>query len=110
MIRRFGEDKKGSSSGRLILRNECASKTYTTDVVANIIKSEGRGLFDSRTSILGHVQQGGAPSPTDRIRATRLAVKCVKFLEQYAQPSTSEGIIYPDIYTNVKESDRKSVV
>ena len=101
---RFGEDKKGNSSGRLILRNECVSETYTTEVIANIIRSEGGGLFDSRTSILGHVQQGGTPSPTDRIRGNRLAVKCVKFLEQYALPFTSEKIAFPSIYTNIKES------
>ncbi|CAI2173332.1 5941_t:CDS:10, partial [Funneliformis geosporum] len=104
LIRRFGEDKNGSSSGRLILRNECVSKTYTTDVIASIIKSESCGHFDSRTSILGHIQQGGTPSPTDRIRATKLAVKCIKFLEEYASPFTSEKIVYPSIYTNVKES------
>ncbi|CAG8458067.1 293_t:CDS:10 [Funneliformis caledonium] len=104
LIRRFGEDKKGSSSGRLILRNECVSKTYTTDVIASIFKSESCGLFDSRTSILGHVQQGGSPSPTDRIRATKLAVKCVKFLEEFTSPFESEKIVYPSIYTNVKES------
>ncbi|RIA92061.1 6-phosphofructokinase [Glomus cerebriforme] len=104
LTRRFGEDKKGTSSGRLFLRNECVSNTYTTDVIASIFKSESRGLYDSRTSILGHIQQGGTPSPTDRIRATRLAVKCIKFLEQYALPPTSEKIVYPSIYTNVKES------
>ncbi|RGB43558.1 6-phosphofructokinase [Rhizophagus diaphanus] len=105
LIRRYGEDKQGTSSGRLVLRNECASKTYTTDVIANIFKSEGHGLFDSRTSVLGHIQQGDAPSPTDRIRATRLAVRCVKFLEQYtSHPTSSEKVVFPSIYTNTKDS------
>jgi len=31
-------------------------------------------------------------------------VKCVKFLEQYALPFTSEKIAFPSIYTNIKES------
>ncbi|CAJ0650569.1 5338_t:CDS:10 [Entrophospora sp. SA101] len=119
--RRFGEDVKGVSSGRLILRNELVSTTYTTNVIADIVKTEGHGLFDCRTTILGHIQQGSTPSPLDRIRATRLAVKCVKFLENYAfsstsatpanlslpQPSLSNhkiSSVKPRIYTKVKES------
>ena len=38
-----------------------------------LFEEEGGGLFDVRQSILGHLQQGGDPSPFDRIQATRLA-------------------------------------
>jgi 6-phosphofructokinase 1 len=34
-----------------------------------------------RQSILGHLQQGGDPSPFDRIQATRLARLCLRYLE-----------------------------
>ena len=34
-------------------------------------------LFDVRQAILGHLQQGGNPTPFDRIQATRLARLCV---------------------------------
>jgi 6-phosphofructokinase 1 len=37
-------------------------------------------LFDVRQAILGHLQQGGDPSPFDRILATRLAVLGVDYL------------------------------
>ena len=37
-----------------------------------------------RTAILGHVQQGGAPSPFDRIEATRLASAGVEHLIERA--------------------------
>ena len=37
-----------------------------------------------RQSILGHIQQGGNPSPFDRIQATRLAAKCIEFLDREA--------------------------
>jgi len=86
MIRRYREeDAKGiPNEGRLILRNECASKTYTTDVISAILKEEGKGLFDSRTAVLGHLQQGGIPTPLDRIRAVRQAVKCVDWIEHKA--------------------------
>lgn len=72
------------------MRNEKVSKTYTTDVISEIIKTEGHELFDSRTAILGHTQQGGTPSPMDRIRASRLAVKCIQFIEQHAFPTLDE--------------------
>ncbi|KAI8608940.1 phosphofructokinase-domain-containing protein [Chytriomyces sp. MP71] len=63
------------SEGRIIFRAEAASKVYTTAMLSAIFKEEGKGLFDSRTAVLGHLQQGGVPSPLDRIRATRLAVQ-----------------------------------
>ncbi|OAD65385.1 hypothetical protein PHYBLDRAFT_137735 [Phycomyces blakesleeanus NRRL 1555(-)] len=77
------DDDADKSEGRIILRNEKASKTYTTDVISNILKDEGRGLFDSRTAVLGHIQQGNTPSPMDRIHATRLAMRCIDFIEQH---------------------------
>ncbi|KAJ3393881.1 6-phosphofructokinase, alpha subunit [Entophlyctis sp. JEL0112] len=77
------------SEGRVILRAEAASSTYTTQVVSNILRHEGCGLFDSRTAVLGHLQQGGVPSPLDRVRATRLAVDCVDWIEKaFVQAST----------------------
>lgn len=62
-------------------RNEKSSKTYSTELIAAMIHEEAKGRFESRTSVPGHVQQGGTPSPMDRVRAVRLAVKCVQFLE-----------------------------
>ena len=56
-----------------VIRSEHAEQHYTTDFVASLFTRESGGLFDVRTAILGHVQQGGAPSPFDRIEATRLA-------------------------------------
>lgn len=34
--------------------------------------------FESRTSVLGHLQRGGSPSATDRVWATRLGVKAAE--------------------------------
>ncbi len=36
--------------------------------------------FETRVTVLGHVQRGGSPSPTDRIWATRLGVRAVDLL------------------------------
>ena len=66
--------------GTLIIRTEHASDTYTTDLISKVFEEEAHGIFDSKTVVLGHTQQGGAPSPLDRIRATRLAARCVRWL------------------------------
>ena len=83
----FARDKGQNRAGKLILCNEHASDTYTTELIANMIREESKGRFESRFAVPGHVQQGGTPSPMDRVRAVRLAVRCIQFLEDYAGQS-----------------------
>lgn len=64
----------------LIIRNEKANEIYSTSFMKALFEEEGRELYDVRQAILGHLQQGGAPSPFDRILATRLAKLCIEFL------------------------------
>jgi 6-phosphofructokinase 1 len=64
----------------LIIRSEYADATYTTQFVTDLLEKEGGELFDVRAAILGHVQQGGSPSPFDRIQSTRLADLAVRHL------------------------------
>lgn len=56
----------------LAVRNEEANANYTTDVIARLIEEEGNGVYDVRTMQIGHIQQGGNPTPFDRLLATRL--------------------------------------
>ncbi len=86
----FAKDKGQNRAGKLILRNEHASQTYTTEIIANMIREEAKGRFESRFAVPGHVQQGGTPSPMDRVRAVRLAVKCVQLLEGFADKSKDD--------------------
>lgn len=86
----FAKDKGQTRAGKLILRNEHASTTYTTEVIANMIMDESKGRFESRWAIPGHVQQGGTPSPMDRVRAVRLAVKCMQYIEEYTGKTKEE--------------------
>lgn len=86
----FASDHGANRAGKIILRNECASKTYTTQVIADIIKEEARGRFESRAAVPGHFQQGGNPSPMDRVRALRMAIKCMQYLESFAGKSKDE--------------------
>lgn len=80
----FLHDKGANRAGKIILRNECASSTYTTQVVADMIKEEAKGRFESRAAVPGHFQQGGKPSPMDRVRALRMSIKCMQHIESYA--------------------------
>ncbi|KAJ2894398.1 putative 6-phosphofructokinase protein [Zalerion maritima] len=80
----FNHDRGQSRAGRLILVNEKASKVYNAKLIADIIRVEAHDRFESRDSIPGHVQQGGVPSPMDRCRAVRLAIKCIQHLENFA--------------------------
>lgn len=81
----FNRDRGQSRAGRLLLVNEKASKVYDAKLIASIIREEAHDRFESRESIPGHVQQGGVPSPMDRCRAVRLAIKCIQHLEQYGR-------------------------
>lgn len=72
---------KGKRVG-VVIRNEKANDIYTTDFIASLFEEEAGNLFDVRQAILGHLQQGGDPTPFDRILATRLASHCISFLEQ----------------------------
>lgn len=80
---RFSEDKR---QGRIILRNEFCSETYSAEVMSKIFEEEAEGTFDCRWVSLGHIVQGGRPSPLDRIRATRLAVMAVNYIEVFLCP------------------------
>jgi 6-phosphofructokinase 1 len=85
--------KKGKRLG-LMIRNENAGTLYDTSFMSTLFEQEGGGLFDVRQAILGHIQQGGSPSPFDRIQATRLASRCIKFfIEEAGKPAPSAAMI-----------------
>jgi len=73
----------GFESGKrlgLMIRSEYANDIYTTAFMCALFEEEGRDLFDVRPAILGHLQQGGDPSPFDRIQATRLGRLSLEYL------------------------------
>ncbi len=73
--------KAGKRLG-VIIRSEGANDTYTTDFMCALLEEEGGDYFTARKAVLGHMQQGGNPAPFDRIFATRLATKCITYLEE----------------------------
>ncbi len=66
------ESFQGGKRMVIFLRNEQASEHYTTDFIRRLLEEEGRGLYQVRTAILGHLQRGGVPSAFDRILASRM--------------------------------------
>jgi 6-phosphofructokinase 1 len=73
--------KSGKRLG-VIIRSEGANDTYTTDFMCTLLEEEGGDYFTARKAVLGHMQQGGNPTPFDRILATRLATNCITYLEE----------------------------
>jgi len=81
---------KGFNLGKrlgLLIRNEYANPVYTTEFMCSLFEEEGQDVFDVRPAILGHLQQGGDPSPFDRIQATRLAGLCLNYLIDQCEKS-----------------------
>jgi 6-phosphofructokinase 1 len=74
----------------LMIRNEYANPVYTTTFMCALFEEEGHGFFDVRPAILGHLQQGGDPSPFDRIQANGFARLCVEALIQECSQSKSQ--------------------
>jgi 6-phosphofructokinase 1 len=89
--------RRGFNTGKrlgLVIRNEYANAIYTTSFIRALFEEEGQDVFDVRPAILGHLQQGGDPSPFDRIQATRLATLCLEQLvDQCNQGDTSSCFI-----------------
>jgi 6-phosphofructokinase 1 len=84
--------KSGKSLG-LVIRNEMANEIYTTQFVSALYEEEGGDLFDVRQAILGHLQQGGSPSPFDRIIGTTLGTKATEYLIKSAQKEDNDCVM-----------------
>jgi len=85
----------------LILRNENASENYTGDFIHRLYSEEGKGIFMCRFNSLGHMQEGGRPSPFDRNFATKMASECAaRLIEQIQKYKKPDGTVY----TNEPES------
>jgi 6-phosphofructokinase 1 len=75
----------------LVIRNEYANPIYSTNFICSLFEEEGQDAFDVRPAILGHLQQGGDPTPFDRIQATRLATLCLEHLIEKCNQGDMSG-------------------
>ncbi len=105
---------RGFDAGKrlgLFIRAENANAIYTTDFICSLFEEEGRSIFDVRPAVLGHLQQGGDPSPFDRIQASRLARLCLEHvLLEVENKTTSCSFIGVEsgkvIFNNMRDFDR----
>jgi 6-phosphofructokinase 1 len=89
--------QKSFATGRklfLAVRNERASENYTTDFLASLLTEESQGRYDVRTQVIGHIQQGGTPTPFDRLLAVRLVSYALRELEaRFAENSDESSYV-----------------
>ena len=73
-----------------MIRNEDANPLYDTQFLAALFEEEGGDLFDVRMAVLGHLQQGGDPTPYDRILATQLTAEAIDYLVDQCETDGGE--------------------
>uniref|UniRef100_UPI00358EEAF3 ATP-dependent 6-phosphofructokinase, muscle type-like n=1 Tax=Myxine glutinosa TaxID=7769 RepID=UPI00358EEAF3 len=93
-VEHLSQKMKGSVRRGLVIRNENSNSNYTTDFVFNLYSEEGKGIFDCRKNVLGHMQQGGCPSPFDRNYSSKLGAKSVKWLSEQLQKCYRQGRVF----------------
>ncbi|XP_061778359.1 ATP-dependent 6-phosphofructokinase, platelet type isoform X3 [Nerophis ophidion] len=81
-VEHLTEKMKTSIQRGLVLRNENCNDNYTTDFIYQLYTEEGKGVFDCRKNVLGHMQQGGAPSPFDRNFGTKISAKAMQWVSK----------------------------
>ncbi|KAM6971384.1 ATP-dependent 6-phosphofructokinase, platelet type isoform 3-T3 [Tautogolabrus adspersus] len=93
-VEHLTEKMKTSIQRGLVLRNENCNENYTTDFIYQLYSEEGRGVFDSRKNVLGHMQQGGAPSPFDRNFGTKISAKAMQWVTKKLTETFRQGRVF----------------
>uniref|UniRef100_A0A8C3AT70 ATP-dependent 6-phosphofructokinase n=1 Tax=Cyclopterus lumpus TaxID=8103 RepID=A0A8C3AT70_CYCLU len=93
-VEHLTEKMKTSIQRGLVLRNENCNENYTTDFIYQLYSEEGRGVFDSRKNVLGHMQQGGAPSPFDRNFGTKISAKAMQWVTKKLVETFRHGKVH----------------
>uniref|UniRef100_A0A9J7Z473 6-phosphofructokinase n=1 Tax=Cyprinus carpio carpio TaxID=630221 RepID=A0A9J7Z473_CYPCA len=93
-VEHLTEKMKTSIQRGLVLRNENSNENYTTDFIYQLYSEEGKGVFDCRKNVLGHMQQGGAPSPFDRNFGTKIAAKAMQWISKKLNESYRKGRVF----------------
>jgi len=68
----------------ICLISEKTSKTFSTQFMRNLFEENSDNMYDVRVAILGHIQQGGDPTPMDRVLAVSFAAEAIKHLDEIA--------------------------
>ena len=92
-VERMVESFRAGQRRFLTVLNERASPMYTSEFLCRLFEQESQGLFDARELVLGQTQQGGAPSPFDRILGTRLAAHSIDWLSYQIDSASAGGAV-----------------
>ncbi|XP_047599408.1 ATP-dependent 6-phosphofructokinase, platelet type isoform X3 [Lutra lutra] len=90
-VEHLTEKMKTTIQRGLVLRNESCSENYTTDFIYQLYSEEGKGVFDCRKNVLGHMQQGGAPSPFDRNFGTKISARAMQWISTKLKEAPGKG-------------------
>ncbi|XP_008305889.1 ATP-dependent 6-phosphofructokinase, platelet type isoform X6 [Cynoglossus semilaevis] len=93
-VEHLTEKMKTSIQRGLVLRNENSNENYTTDFIYQLYSEEGKGVFDCRKNVLGHMQQGGAPSPFDRNFGTKISAKAMQWITKKLDETFRRGRVF----------------
>ncbi|XP_054621560.1 ATP-dependent 6-phosphofructokinase, platelet type isoform X1 [Dunckerocampus dactyliophorus] len=93
-VEHLTEKMKTSIQRGLVLRNENCNENYTTDFIYQLYTEEGKGVFDCRKNVLGHMQQGGAPSPFDRNFGTKISAKAMQWVTKKLRETFRQGRVF----------------
>ncbi|RMB90355.1 hypothetical protein DUI87_33241 [Hirundo rustica rustica] len=93
-VEHLTEKMKTTVKRGLVLRNERCNDNYTTDFIYNLYSEEGKGVFDCRKNVLGHMQQGGCPTPFDRNFGTKMGAKAVAWITGKIKECSRHGRIF----------------
>ncbi|EMP41136.1 6-phosphofructokinase type C, partial [Chelonia mydas] len=100
-VEHLTEKMKTSIQRGLVLRNENSNENYTTDFIYQLYSEEGKGVFDCRKNVLGHMQQGGAPSPFDRNFGTKISAKAVQWISKKLKETYRKGKVFANTQDSV---------
>uniref|UniRef100_A0A8C3HUS8 Phosphofructokinase, platelet n=1 Tax=Chrysemys picta bellii TaxID=8478 RepID=A0A8C3HUS8_CHRPI len=101
-VEHLTEKMKTSIQRGLVLRNENSNENYTTDFIYQLYSEEGKGVFDCRKNVLGHMQQGGAPSPFDRNFGTKISAKAIQWISKKLRETYRRGA--GKVFANTEDS------
>lgn len=83
----------------IFFTTEKTSKVFDTKFLSKLFRIDSNDQFDVRVSILGHLQQGGSPSPMDRFLAVELVGETMKHISAYVEEGR-EGLFHVVGLTN----------
>nr|XP_057938683.1 ATP-dependent 6-phosphofructokinase, liver type [Doryrhamphus excisus] len=93
-VEHLTEKMKKDIQRGLVLRNEKSHDHYTTDFLHKLYSAEGKNIFDCRVNVLGHLQQGGVPSPFDRNYGTKLGVRAIQWISEKLMENFRQGRVF----------------